>query len=300
MSDKNKGILFIILSSLSFSLMSVFVKLSGDLPSIQKSFFRNLISLIISIYIIIKSKNKFKFRKENLIFLILRASFGTLGILFNYYAIEHLILSDASMLNKLSPFFVIIFSYLILNEKINLLQIFSIIIAFIGSLFIINPELILNIPNIILGNLNINSSLNTFPAFIGFLGAMFAGIAYTMIRLLTLRGEKSTFIVFFFSIFSCASTLPYIIFKYKPMDLYQTFYLLLAGLFASLGQFSITVAYSKAPAKEISIFDYSQIIFSAIIGFFLFGQKPDIYSIIGYLIICSIAIFMFIVNNKKK
>lgn len=300
MNDKNKGILFIILSALSFAIMSTFVKLSGDIPSIQKSFFRNFVSLIFAAILLIKSKAGFKFKKSNLSLLILRSLFGTLGILCNYYAIEHLILADASIINKLSPFFVIIFSYFILKEKIKLNQILAILVSFIGSIFIINPNLILNIPNIITGNFFVNSSINTLPAIIGFIGAMSAGVAYTMIRFLTIKGEKGPFIVFFFSAFSCLATLPYVIFKFTPMVFTQFLYLMLAGVFAAFGQFAITKAYSKAPAREISIFDYSQIIFSAIIGFIVFGQVPNKYSFIGYIIVCSSAIFMFVINNKSS
>lgn len=296
MTNKNKGIIFIILSALGFAFMSLFVKLSGDLPSMQKSFFRNLVSLFFAFYVIKKSKIGFKFKKENLLPLILRASFGTLGIIFNYYSIEKLILSDATMLNKLAPFFVIIFSFIILKEKIKLWQAISILIAFLGSLFIINPNFIIGI----LHNNVSTSNLNSFPALIGVLGAMFAGIAYTLVRFLSLRGEKGPFIVFFFSCFSCLTILPFVIFNFSPMSISQIIYLLLAGLFASLGQFAVTAAYANAPAKEISIFDYSQIIFSGILGYIVFNQKPDFYSFIGYIIICSVALFMFFMNNKNK
>lgn len=296
MTNKNKGIFFIILSALGFALMSLFVKLSGDLPSMQKSFFRNLVSLFFAFYIIKKSKIGFKFKKENLVPLILRATLGTLGIVFNYYSIEKLILADATMLNKLAPFFVIIFSFFILKEKIKLWQILSILIAFLGSLFIINP-------NLIIGLLNNNipkTNLNSLPALIGVLGAMCAGMAYTMVRFLSLRGEKGPFIVFFFSCFSCLTILPFVLFNFSPMSIKQLIYLLFAGIFASLGQFAVTAAYANAPAKEISIFDYSQIIFSGILGYIVFNQKPDTYSLIGYFIICSVAIFMFFMNNKNK
>ena len=99
--------------------------------------------------------------------LLLRSIFGTLGILCNFYAVDHLLVSDASMLNKLSPFFVIICSSLFLKEKATTVQKISIIIAFIGSLFVIKPSL--NILN------NVNS-------LIGVLGALGAGIAYTCVR----------------------------------------------------------------------------------------------------------------------
>ena len=70
-------------------------------------------------------------------------------------------------------------------------------------------------------------------------------------------------------------------------------------LAAAGGQFGITAAYYHAPAKEISIYDYSQIIFSTILGFFLFGQVPDRYSVLGYVIICAMALWMFVYNKNR-
>lgn len=284
MNQKYKGILYILLSALSFAFMNAFVRLSGDLPSIQKSFFRNLVALIFAAIILKRKKIGFSYQKENLKFLILRATFGTLGILCNFYAIDQLVLADASMLNKMSPFFAILFSYLLLKEKIDWVQAISVIGAFIGSLFIIKPSF---------------HNVELIPAIAGFAGGMAAGIAYTLVRILGQRGEKGPFIVFFFSAFSCVATLPFLIFQYHTMSWAQIIYLLLAGLAATGGQFAITAAYCYAPAKEISVYDYSQIIFSAILGFFLFGQIPDLYSGIGYVIICGMAIFMFLYNTGK-
>lgn len=284
MNQKYKGILYIMLSAFSFAFMNAFVRLAGDLPSIQKSFFRNLVALIFAAIVLKRSKIGFSYKKENLKPLILRSTFGTLGILCNFYAIDKLVLADASMLNKMSPFFAILFSYLLLKEKIDWVQAISVAGAFVGSLFIIKPSF---------------HNVELIPALAGFAGGMAAGAAYTFVRILGQRGEKGPFIVFFFSSFSCVTTLPFLIFQYHAMSLTQVIYLLLAGLAAAGGQFAITAAYCYAPAKEISIYDYSQIIFSAILGFFLFGQIPDFYSDLGYVIICGMAIFMFLYNTGK-
>ena len=88
------------------------------------------------------------------------------------------------------------------------------------------------------------------------------------------------------------------ILTYTPMSIWQLLSLLCAGIFASIGQFGITLAYKYAPAKEISIFDYTNIIFSAIISLFMFNVFPDKYSIIGYLVIFTAALYMFIYNKK--
>ena len=86
-------------------------------------------------------------------------------------------------------------------------------------------------------------------------------------------------------------TLPFIILDHAPMTWQQIVCLLCAGLAAAGGQFSITAAYQKAPAREISVFDYSQVIVAAILGFVFLDQIPDMLSIIGYVIIIGSAVF---------
>ena len=73
----------------------------------------------------------------------------------------------------------------------------------------------------------------------------------------------------------------------------------MAGVAASVAQFALTAAYKHAPAKEISIYSYTQIIFTALIGFVLFAQIPTVLSFIGYAIVILASIGMFIYNNKK-
>lgn len=284
MNKRYKGILFIVCSAFCFALMGMFVKLAGDLPSVEKSFFRNLVALVFALVILKKDHVHFSGKRENIKYLVIRSVAGTVGILCNFYAVDHLVLSDASMLNKMSPFFAILFSILILKEKISLPQIFIVIGAFIGSLLILKPS---------------GASLVSFPALIGLIGGMGAGLAYTNVRVLGEKGEKGSFVVAFFSGFSCLVTLPYLVFDFHPMSGMQLVYLLFAGLAAAGGQFSVTAAYFHAPAKEISVYDYSQIIFSAVMGFVVFGQIPDVLSWVGYALICAMAVAMFFYNNRK-
>lgn len=175
MNSRYKGIFFITLSALSFAFMNAFVRLSGDLPSVQKSFFRNLVAFFIALIMIIRSKDGFKIEKGNLKYMILRATFGTVGILCNFYAVDHLVLSDASMLNKMSPFFVIIFSFLLLKEKMSPAQALAVAGAFIGSLFVIKPTF---------------TNMALVPSLIGLCGGICAGIAYAMVRILGREDRK--------------------------------------------------------------------------------------------------------------
>lgn len=281
-SNLTRGILLIILSAFCFAFMNAFVKLSGDLPSVQKSFFRNFIAFLIALVLLIKDRKNFHFQKEGMGYLLLRSVFGTIGILCNFYAIDQLVLSDASMLNKMSPFFTILFSWIFLKERLRPFQGIAVLTAFLGSLLIIKPTL-------------------DFTDFIGSAAGLFGGIcagfAYCMVRILGQKGMSKTFIVAFFSGFSCLVTLPFLILDFHPMTWTQLLFLIGAGAAAAGGQFTITAAYCYAPAKEISVYDYSQIIFSTALGFLFFSEIPDGWSFLGYIIIITAAVGMFWYNN---
>lgn len=283
MSQKNQGILCIISAAFFFALMNLFVRLAGDIPTIQKSFFRNFIAAILAFIMLIRSKSNTHLTKENVKDLIMRSIGGTLGILCNFYAIDHLNIADASMLNKLSPFFAVIFSIFLLKEKTTRFEWSMLIIAFVGALFVIKPSF----------------NLNSLPALIGVLGGLGAGLAYTYVRRLGTHGIKGPVIVFFFSCFSCIVTLPAILLHFAPMTTQQLITLILAGCAAAGGQVSITAAYTKAPASEISVFDYSQILFAALFGFLFLDQIPDYFSIIGYFIIIGAAFAKWYHSNHK-
>ena len=282
-----KGMLMIILSAFFFACMNVSVRLAGEIPSFQKSFFRNLVAVVFAAVILLKDHEVPKVKKQYWGPLFLRCAFGTIGILCNFYAIDHLLVADASILNKLSPFFAIIFSYLILKEKINPIQVTAVLLAFAGCLFVVKPGF---------------QNATFLPALIGVCGGLGAGIAYTMVRVLGTQGVRGPVIVFYFSLFSCLAILPFVVLHYTPMSAGQLGSLLMAGLFAAGGQFTITAAYTYAPAGKISIFDYSQILFATLLGFFLFGESPDKFSFMGYgmIILASLGMFIYNMRAAKK
>lgn len=284
MNSKTKGILYIIMAAFGFSMMSVFVHLAGDMSSFQKAFFRNAGALVFVSAIMIKEHTSFIPKKGSLPALFGRAICGTIGLLCNFYAIDRLVLADANMLNKLSPFFAIIFSIFLLKEKPTIIQILGVATAFVGSLFIIKPSI---------------GGYEVFPAFIGVMGGLGAGVAYTFVRYLGKKGENSSFIIFFFSAFSSLVCLPFMIFNFSAMSLKSFLYLVGAAVCACIGQFGITKAYVYAPAKEISVYDYTQVLFAAILGFFIFNQIPDLLSVLGYVLICGAGIAMFFYNRKR-
>lgn len=274
-AKKGKGILYVLLAALFFSLMTAFVRLSGDLPTMQKTLFRNLVAAVAAWLMLLSNRQKIEIKKEHMPDLLLRSCFGTAGMICNFYAIDRLNISDANMLNKLSPFFAILMSIFILKEKVSKKEWLVVAVAFIGALLVIKPGF----------------SMEAIPAFIGALGGFGAGVAYTYVRKLGKSGVRGPVIVMFFSTFSTFVCLPFFVEGYQPMTLWQTLLLLGAGIAATGGQLSITAAYTCAPAKEISVYDYTQVIFAALWGFLFFGQIPDALSVAGYVIIVGAAVY---------
>lgn len=279
-----KAVLLIIISAFCFAVMNLCVSMSGDVPVIQKTFFRNFFAMLIASVAMIKHKHRILPEKNERVGLMLRSVVGFMGMLGNFYALSALQVADASLLNKMSPFFAILFSALILKESPNKVQIMCIAAAFGGVMFILKPGF---------------QNTRLLPACAGFLGGACAGLAYTFVRKLTMGGTKSYYIVFFFSAFSTICAAPALIFDYSPMTLDQLLLLLGAGVAAAGGQFAITASYSLAPAREVSIYDYSQIIFAGMLGFIFKNEIPDIFSFIGYIIIIAAALAMYCYTNRK-
>ncbi|SNU07097.1 EamA domain-containing membrane protein RarD [Lachnospiraceae bacterium] len=274
MKGQLKGIICILIAAVGFSFMTFFVRIAGDLPTMQKAFFRNAVALVIAIITLIAKKEKFEIPKDCRLDIFLRCFFGTTGLIANFYAIDKLDLADSNMLNKLSPFFAILISIPILKEKPSRFDILATIIAFIGALFIIRPT---------------GTNMQLIPSLIGLYGGFGAGTAYVFVRSAGGKGARTPVIVICFSLFSCLLTLPFLIFSYVSMTPKQLLILIMAGASAAVGQFAITTAYKFAPAKKLSVFDYTQVIFATLWGVLFLGEVPELLSVVGYVIIMGVA-----------
>ena len=277
-----KGICFIVLAAAGFSMMAVFVRLAGPLPVMQKVFFRNLVAALVAIIMLRRAKEPFRIGKGNRMAVFLRSFVGMLGVIANFWAIDHLPIADSTMLNKMSPFFAILMSLFILGERPVKRDWLCLLVALSGAALVIKPGL----------------GLTSLPALVGLFGGFCAGTAYTFVRKAGQGGVKGPVIILTFSIFSCIMVLPFMLAGYESMGVRQLVFLLLSGCAAALGQLGITMAYTYAPAKEISVYDYIQVVFAALFGFLLFRELPDLFSVLGYLLIIDTAIYRFLASKK--
>lgn len=281
MKENKKAIIYILLSAIAFTLMSTVVKLATDIPTYEKVFFRNFINLIIAVYILQKGKINFWGEKKNRKVLFIRGLLGLSGVVCNFYAVTQMNLADASMLFNLTPFFVTLFAIFFLGEKIMKVEYYSLFSAFIAVLLVIKPQF----------------SMGMVGGMIGIMGAGFAGAAYTLVSHINKKENPST-IVFYFAIVSVIFTLPFMLFGFVKPNPKEFFYLILTGVFASIGQFMVTLAYKHGKPSEVAIYNYTSIIFAIIIGFVVWGEIPDKWSILGSVILIGTGVNLYIQKRK--
>ena len=295
-SSLRKGVFFLVTSAFGFALMGMFVHLAdfhgGHIPAIQKSFFRNIVALALAAVFFARGRARrtpagvqlqdgasasIEQRKRCLrtwSLLVARAVFGTVGIFGNFYALSHMPVADALMLNKLSPFFTVLFSWLFIHERITVRQALGLVVAFAGAVCVVKPGF---------------GAVDLLPALCGVAGGIGAGAAYTCLRELGIMKVDGAFIVLFFSAFSTLAAVPFMLFDFHPMTVAQMLILVGAGASAALGQFAVTAAYRFAAARRIAVWDYTNILFGAILGFLAFGQLPDAWSVLGFVLIVAAA-----------
>ena len=292
MSDRAKGILCIVASAFGFALMALFVRLcddyGGEISSFQKSFFRNAIALVIAAVVFARGKVKENGAVRRLPgdaktwgILVGRSVFGLVGIFANFYALSKIPIGEAMTLNKTAPFFTVFFTWLIMGERASRSQVLYLAMAFAGALLVMKPGF---------------RGEDTFASFCAITGGLGAGLAYVCVHALGRRKVDGAFIVLFFSAFSCLGSLPFVVFGYSPMTPMQVAILLGAGAGAAIGQFGVTAAYRYAEPRSIALYDYTNVVFTALFGFAFFSQVPDAASVAGFLVILTAAAL----SNRRR
>lgn len=262
---KQKGILLMLLSALLFSAMQVLINLTGkQIPLMEQVFFRNIISMAICFVIIRRNHLPLFGGLKDQPLLFMRSIFGFLGLISLFYAAARASQADVTILSKLSPFLITLFAYLFLKERIAKVQFPALLIAFAGAFLVANPSF----------------HSNTVPLFMAFLCSLFSSVTYTLLAYSKDKVNALT-IIMHFSTFCALVSIPFFVLHMTlpgPRDLCL---LLLIGIFGGLGQIALTYAYRMAPASEVSVYNYSGILFSMILGYLVLGETVPTASLLG-------------------
>jgi len=259
----------LVFASFFFSLMTLCVKnIDKRIPIYELVFFRSLLSLIITFFIInLKNINPWG---KNRPLLILRGFLGTLALVCIFYAIRNMPLSVSTVIQYTYPIFISIFAGIFINEKITRNIIFALIIAWIGILVILNPSQLSNI----------NVEIEIISILIAFLGAICTALAYVTVKKLSFT-EDIYVIIEYFPLVSFITLLPIVLINWVTPNLSELIWILGIGLFTQLGQTFLTIGLKNLPASEASTIIYLQVLFGSIWGVLFFNEIININFLLG-------------------
>lgn len=284
MENRKQAILLMTLSSASFCLMSLVVKLSAtNIGTLQQVFFRNLVSLFIVGFLIYRKKLPFLGEKKYQPALCARSFFGFLGVVMLFYATAHARQADVAIISRTTPIWTTLFAALILKEKISRVQIPVIALCLAGSFAAMRPAF--------------DSGL--FPLLMAAATSVTSGMAYTMIAFC--RGKVNPLtVIFHFSLFSTVAAFFLMLPSFVMPSGRDLCMLFLIGGFAAGGQIGLTYAYQKAPASEVSIYDYVGIVISMLLGYFVLGEPLTPATVLGGLLITGSALWSYFYNRRHE
>lgn len=275
--EKNLGPIYIVASSFFFALMAVFIRYSQEMAIFEQVVFRNLVISVLMFLLVVKEKRVHEMKvRDGKKEIFLRSLFGFIGMVCNFYAVKHLNIADATAIAKISPFFIMIFAALMLGEKLEKHSILAILFSIVGMFMVVKPKF--------------DGSM--VPSLVALAGALSAAMAMIMLSSVgkRVRGE---IIILYFGIFSTIACLPFLVGNFiipKGKDLAN---LLMIGVSAGFGQLFLTMGYKLGKASEISVYNFSQIIFSILMGYFLFNERTDFISLVGMTIIILSAYYNY-------
>ncbi len=278
----DKGVIYMFFAGLLSAVNGALAKmLSADMSALEIVFFRNIFGVFFILVMLYHTRPTLP--GGNIKLLIWRGLFGFTAMLFFFYTITKIPLGEAITLNKTSPLFVSILAFFLLREKLSPLGIFSLLIGFFGVVLITKP-------------FGMDVGL---PHLLGLLGGLLAAAAYTTIRKIKHVYDSRVIVL---SFMGTGVIIPLVLFiiseRYAPphldfmlakfiMPVGIGIWLLLffMGITATLSQWLLTKAYSATNAGIIGIVSYIIIPFSVLFGTLLGDNFPDVYTIIGIVLI---------------
>ena len=263
----------LIIASFFFSLMTICVKkIDNRIPIHELVFFRSVLSLLITSWII--NKRNLNPWGENKPLLVLRGFLGTVALICIFYAIRNMPLNISTVIQYTYPIFISIFAGILINEKITKNIIFAIIIGWIGILIILNPSQ--------LSSLNIN--LNNLTVLIAFLGAISTSLAYITVKKLSLT-EDIFIIIKYFPLVSVIILSPIVFINWVTPNINDLVWIIGIGVFTQFGQTFLTIGIKKLQTSEAAAINYLQVFFGSLWGILFFNELINLNFIIGSLLV---------------
>ena len=279
------GIFLMMGGQLSFSLNDSFVKLAVIDIGIDTSIFSiiftrgSITSILLGMYLIIfEKKNLFRILKIKKFHI--RGFYEVLTAIFFFTALIYLPISEVYTLLMTNPFFVTIFAFLFLKEKVGIRRWCAVIIGFIGVLVVINPQ---------------NFSFN-YLLILPIISAIFLTIRDIATKTLATKSNNVEITFITALLITMFAGIGSIIYGYE-VTFNQTRYILISSVFVLFGYLFSVMTVFYAPLSLTASARYSVIIFGIILGYLILDEIPGINMILGAIIIASSG--LFIIKREK-
>lgn len=268
------------IATLCFSLMNVFVKQMPHLPAMEIVLFRCFISFV-ACWIGLRGKQA-NWLGTNRLYLFLRGAFGTTALFTFFLTLQNIPLAPAVTIQYLTPIFTTIIAIFLLGEKIRPLHWLFFAMSFGGVVLVKGFET--DFPFIFL--------------VIGMFSAFCSGMAYNLVRSLKEK-EHPLVVVLHFQFVGVIAGLIYICFDWKTPTGFDWIYLLLTGIFTQIGQVNLTKALQAEQVGKVSIVGYLGIIYALIFGWTLFGETYTLQTI-GGIVLVMLGVILSILYSRRK
>ena len=278
-SNNSQGILYAILSCFFASiLISIVRHLSGEFHIFFIVMVRNFFGLLFFLPQIMSDYHHvLKTKKIHLH--IFRGINGLISMMVWFHVITVLPLSEAVSISFIIPIITIIVAVIFLKEKVKTHSLIGSFIGFVGVLIILRP-----------GFRDFNPAY-----FYSFISVILWVISNIVIKLMT-KSEKPQTIVAYMSLIMLVSSIPFAIPHLQALNLHSFFWFVLLGLISNLTHICISLSYSKCDLSKVQPFDFTRLIFTAIISYFAFGEMIDFWVVVGSLVI----LFGVIITIPKR
>lgn len=280
------GISITILGGLCFSIQDSGIKwLSAEIAVLQILFIRSLFGMLFLTASTRLTGESIVFRVQRPWLLLTRTVINVLSWVLFFNGLKYLPLATAVALFFSFPLFLAITSVPLLGEQVGMRRTMAIIVGFVGVLFITNPLSGIEWPMLFM------------------LGAAF-GWALVANATRILGETESTSTMLFHTLLGFALTMSIPQFwLWQSVDAYTLSIIAGVAFFGVIAQFCLTKAYAIASPSLIAPFEYTALIWSAILGYLIWGDFPDIYAIIGAGLIVASGIYIIhrekIISQKK-
>lgn len=282
MISKNQlGIIYMILSVISFSVMDIIVKLmSDDYPTGQLIFFRGIFGLIPILFIIPKNRFKNLLETQKIKLHLVRAFGGAFAMTFLYLGLKYLPIADAITISFAAPIFATIFSILFLNETVRFIRWFAIILGMTGVIIVLKP----------------GTDLFTYYSFYPILFCLgFATISIAIKKLS--KTEPDYLIALYFTFVLILFGIISIYFGWVPIKAEDIVFLIMIGLSGSIGNIFLTKSIREADVSLVTPIKYLSLVFAILAGIFIFNEKLSYLTVAGA---CLIIISSFVIFKRES